>query len=350
MKYVKLGSSELEVSRICLGCMGFGDPQAGQHSWTVDEEATREIVKRSLDAGINFFDTAIAYQGGTSEQYVGRALRDFARRDDVVVATKFLPRTADEIAEGVTGQQHIANSIDASLAHLGMDYVDLYIYHMWDYNTPLLDVMEGLAKLVKAGKARAIGIANVYAWQLEKANALAEREGFQKFVSVQNHMNLIFREDERELAPCCAEEGIALTPYSALASGRLSRRPGETSKRLREDSYAKFKYDASSDADAFVIERVAEVADAHGVTMTEVSLAWLLTRVASPVVGATKPHHVDGAVAAVDLKLSDEEIAYLEELYVPHAIVGVMAQNKPADAGKEHVWLANAKYLREEGQ
>ena len=350
MKYVKLGSSELEVSRICLGCMGFGDPQAGQHSWTVDEEATREIVKRSLDAGINFFDTAIAYQGGTSEQYVGRALRDFARRDDVVVATKFLPRTADEIAEGVTGQQHIANSIDASLAHLGMDYVDLYIYHMWDYNTPLLDVMEGLAQLVKAGKARAIGIANVYAWQLEKANALAEREGFPKFVSVQNHMNLIFREDERELAPCCAEEGIALTPYSALASGRLSRRPGETSKRLRGDSYAKFKYDASSDADAFVIERVAEVADAHGVTMTEVSLAWLLTRVASPVVGATKPHHVDGAVAAVDLKLSDEEIAYLEEPYVPHAIVGVMAQNKPADAGKEHVWLANAKYLRGEGR
>ena len=350
MKYVKLGSSELEVSRICLGCMGFGDPQAGQHSWTVDEEATREIVKRSLDAGINFFDTAIAYQGGTSEQYVGRALRDFARRDDMVVATKFLPRTADEIAEGVTGQQHIANSIDASLAHLGMDYVDLYIYHMWDYNTPLLDVMEGLAQLVKAGKARAIGIANVYAWQLEKANALAEREGFPKFVSVQNHMNLIFREDERELAPCCAEEGIALTPYSALASGRLSRRPGETSKRLREDSYAKFKYDASSDADAFVIERVAEVADAHGVTMTEVSLAWLLTRVASPVVGATKPHHVDGAVAAVDLKLSDEEIAYLEEPYVPHAIVGVMAQNKPADAGKEHVWLANAKYLKEEGR
>ena len=350
MKYVKLGSSELEVSRICLGCMGFGDPQAGQHSWTVDEEATREIVKRSLDAGINFFDTAIAYQGGTSEQYVGRALRDFARRDDVVVATKFLPRTADEIAEGVTGQQHIANSIDASLAHLGMDYVDLYIYHMWDYSTPLLDVMEGLARMVKAGKARAIGIANVYAWQLEKANALAEREGFPKFVSVQNHMNLIFREDERELAPCCAEEGIALTPYSALASGRLSRRPGETSKRLREDSYAKFKYDASSDADAFVIERVAEVADAHGVTMTEVSLAWLLTRVASPVVGATKPHHVDGAVAAVDLKLSDEEIAYLEEPYVPHAIVGVMAQNKPADAGKEHVWLANAKYLKEEGR
>ena len=238
MEYVKLGSSDLEVSRICLGCMGFGDPQAGQHSWTVGEDETRTIVKRALDGGINFFDTAIAYQGGTSEQYVGRALRDFAQRDDVVVATKFLPRTADEIAEGVTGQQHIANSIDASLQHLGMGHVDLYIYHMWDYNTPLHDVMEGLAQVVAAGKARYVGIANVYAWQLEKANALAEREGFPTFVSVQNHMNLLFREDEREVAPCCAEENIALTPYSALASGRLSRKPGETSKRFEEDSYA----------------------------------------------------------------------------------------------------------------
>ena len=302
MEYAKLGASDLKVSRICLGCMGFGDPNAGQHSWTVGEEATREIVKRALDAGVNFFDTAIAYQGGTSEQFVGRALRGFAQRGDVVVATKFLPRTADEIVEGVTGQQHITNSIDASLAHLGMDHVDLYIYHMWDNNTPLYDVMEGLAQVVAAGKARYVGVANVFAWQLEKANALAEREGFPKFISVQNHMNLIFREDEREMAPCCAEEGIALTPYSALASGRLSRRPGETSKRLEEDSYAKFKYDASAEADSLVIERVAEVADAHGVSMTEVSLAWLLTRVASPVVGATTPHHVDGAVAAVDLK------------------------------------------------
>ena len=348
MEYAKLGNSDLLVSRICLGCMGFGDPNAGQHSWTVGEEETRSIVKNALDAGINFFDTAIAYQGGTSEAYLGRALRDFARREDVVVATKFLPRTADQIAEGVTGQQHIADSIDASLAHLGMDYVDLYIYHMWDYNTPLLDVMEGLAQVVAAGKARCIGIANVYAWQLEKANALAEREGFPKFVSVQNHMNLIFREEEREMLPCCSEEGIALTPYSALASGRLSRHPGETSKRLVEDAYARFKYDATADADALVVDRVAEVADAHGVSMTEVSLAWLLSKVDSPVVGATKLHHVDGAAAAVGLALSDEDIAYLEEPYVPHAIVGVMAQNKPADSGKEHVWLANAKYLRAE--
>ena len=348
MEYTKLGQSNLNVSRICLGCMGFGDPQAGQHSWTVGEEATCEIVKHALDAGINFFDTAIGYQGGTSEAYLGRALREFARREDVVVATKFLPRTAGEIEAGITGQQHIANSIDASLAHLGMDYVDLYIYHMWDYNTPLHDVMEGLACVVAAGKARYIGIANAYAWQLQKANALAEREGFPKFVSVQNHMNLIFREEEREMLPCCVEEGIALTPYSALASGRLSRHPGETSKRLEEDSYAKFKYDATADADAVVIDRVAEVADARGVSMTEVSLAWLLAKVDSPVVGATKLHHVDGAAAAVDLELSEEEIAYLEEPYVPHAIVGVMAQNKPADSGKEHVWLANAKYLRAE--
>ncbi len=348
MEYTRLGTSDLTVSRICLGCMGFGDPAAGQHTWTVGEDATREIVKRALDAGVNFFDTAIAYQGGTSERYVGRALRDFARRDDVVVATKFLPRTADEIERGVSGQQHIADSIDASLSHLGMDHVDLYIYHMWDYNTPLRDVMEGLARVVEAGKARYVGIANAYAWQLEKANALAVREGFPQFVSVQNHMNLIFREDEREMVPCCEEEGIALTPYSALASGRLSRRPGERSKRLEEDAYAKFKYDATADADALVIARVAEVADAHGVSMTEISLSWLLTKVTSPVVGATKPHHVDGAVAAIELKLTADEVAYLEEPYVPHAIVGVMAQNKPSAAGKEHVWLANARYLKKE--
>ena len=350
MEFGALGKSDLMVSRICLGCMGFGDPTAGQHTWTVGEDATREIVKRALELGVNFFDTAIAYQSGTSEAYLGRALRDFAKRDDVVVATKFLPRTADEIAAGITGQQHIANSIDASLSHLGMDYVDLYIYHMWDYNTPLYDILEGLAQVVAAGKARYLGIANVYAWQLEKANALAARAGFPQFVSVQNHMNLVFREDEREILPCCAEEGIALTPYSSLASGRLSRRPGETSKRLEEDAYAKFKYDASAEADARVIERVTEIAAERGVSMTEVSLAWLLTKVTAPIVGATKLRHVEGAAKAVTLALTAEEIAYLEEPYVPHAIVGVMAQNKPADAGKEHVWLSNARYLKDENR
>ena len=350
MEYSKLGKSDLTVSRICLGCMGFGDPGAGQHAWTVGEDETRAIVRHALDEGINFFDTAIAYQNGTSEQYLGRALRDFAHRDEVVVATKFLPRTADEIAEGVSGQEHIARSLDASLGHLGMDHVDLYIYHMWDYNTPLEDVMEGLAQVVAAGKVRHVGIANCWAWQLEKANALAAYRGWPQFVSVQNHMNLLFREDEREMVPCCEEEGIALTPYSALASGRLSRKPGETTRRLEQDSYAKFKYDASAGADARVIERVAELAERRGVTMTEVSLAWLLTKVTSPVVGATKPHHVDGAVAAVDLDLTADEVAYLEKPYVPHEIVGVMAQNKPADAGREHVWLANARYLKEESR
>lgn len=329
MQYTRLGNSELNVSRICMGCMGFGDAGNGQHSWTVDEEHSREIIRHGLERGINFFDTAIAYQGGTSEQYLGRALRDYAKREDIVVATKFLPRTQDEIESGITGQQHIKKMIDKSLANLGMDHVDLYIYHMWDYQTPLYEIMEGLNDVVKAGKARYIGISNCYAWQLAKANALAEKEGFAKFVSIQGHYNLIFREEEREMAKLCAEDNIAMTPYSALAGGRLAKLPGETSKRLVEDSYAKSKYDAAAEQDKAVISRVGELAEKHGVSMTEISLAWLLTKVTSPVVGATKPHHVDGAVKAVDLVLSDKERAYLEEPYVPHALVGVMAQNAP---------------------
>ena len=217
MKYAKLGNSELKVSRICMGCMGFGDAQHGQHSWTLDEGHSREIIKRGIELGVNFFDTAIAYQSGTSEQYLGRALKDFARREDVVVATKFLPRTPEEIASGVSGQEHIQKMIDKSLQNLGMDYVDLYIYHMWDHATPLYDIMEGLNDVVKAGKARYIGISNCFAWQLCKANALAEKEGFAKFVSIQGHYNLLFREEEREMAPFCREENIAMTPYSALA-------------------------------------------------------------------------------------------------------------------------------------
>lgn len=217
MKRIRLGNSDLRVSRICMGCMGFGDAAAGQHSWTLDEEHSREIIKIGLGLGVNFYDTAIAYQNGTGEQYLGRALRDFARREDVVVATKFLPRTQEEIANGISGQQHIARMLDKSLDNLGMDYVDLYIYHMWDYQTPLYDIMDGLNRIVKAGKARFTGISNCFAWQLAKANALAQREGFAQFVSVQGHYNLIFREEEREMAPYCMEENIALTPYSALA-------------------------------------------------------------------------------------------------------------------------------------
>lgn len=338
MQYTKLGNSDLTVSRICMGCMGFGDAKNGQHSWTLDEAHSREIIRRGLELGVNFFDTAIGYQSGTSEQYVGRAIRDFAKREDVVVATKFLPRTQEEIAAGITGQQHIQNMIDTSLRNLGLDYVDLYIYHMWDYQTPLYDIMDGLNRIVKAGKVRYIGISNCFAYQLAKANALAEREGFQKFVSVQGHYNLIFREEEREMAKLCAEDNIAMTPYSALASGRLSKHPGETSKRLREDSYAKFKYDATEKQDNAIIERVAELADKRDVSMTEISLAWLLTKVTAPVVGATKLHHIEGAAKAVELVLTPDEIAYLEEPYVPHKLVGVMAQNTLAASKESHVW------------
>ncbi len=338
MQYTKLGSSDLTVSRICMGCMGFGDAKNGQHSWTLDEEHSREIIKRGLELGVNFFDTAVGYQSGTSEQYVGRAIRDFARREDVVVATKFLPRTQEEIAAGVSGQQHIENMVNTSLRNLGLDYIDLYIYHMWDYETPLYDIMDGLNRMVQAGKVRYIGISNCLAYQLAKANALAEREGFAKFVSIQGHYNLIFREEEREMAKLCAEDNIAMTPYSSLAGGRLSKHPGETSKRLEEDSYARFKYDATAEQDGVIIRRVADVADRRGVSMTEVSLSWLLAKVTAPVVGATKMHHIEGAAKAVDLQLTAEEMAYLEEPYVPHKLVGVMAQNTPAAAKEQHVW------------
>ena len=340
MEYAKLGNSDLTVSRICMGCMGFGDASNGQHSWTLDEEHSREIIRHGLELGVNFFDTAIGYQNGTSEQYVGRALRDFAGRDDVVVATKFLPRTNEEIEAGISGQQHIEQMLNQSLKNLGMDYVDLYIYHMWDHRTPIYDILDGLNRMVRAGKVRYIGISNCFAYQLAKANALAEKEGFAKFVSVQSHYNLIFREEEREMAKLCAEDNIAMTPYSSLAGGRLSKHPGETSKRLEEDDYARLKYDATAEQDSVIISRVAELAETHGVSMTEVSLAWLLTKVTAPVVGATKFSHIEGAAKAVDLKLSQEELAYLEEPYVPHRLVGVMAQNTASASGEKHVWTS----------
>ncbi len=298
MQYTKLGNADLTVSRICMGCMGFGDAANGQHSWTVDEEHSREIIRRGLELGINFFDTAIAYQSGTSEQYLGRALKNYAKREEVVVATKFLPRTQDEIKEGISGQEHIRRMLDKSLKNLGMDHVDLYIYHMWDYQTPLYDILEGLHQAVKAGKTRYIGISNCFAWQLAKANALAEKEGLSKFVSVQGHYNLIFREDD----------------------------------------YARLKYDAAAGQDEAIIARVAELSEKRGVSMTEISLAWLLTKATAPVVGATKLSHAEGAAKAADLVLSDEEIRYLEEPYVPHALVGVMAQNTKKASRETHVW------------
>lgn len=345
MNYIKLGISDLEVSRICLGCMGFGDANHGQHSWTLAEPESREILKHAIEQGINFFDTAIAYQSGTSEQYVGRALREFSDRDKVVVATKFLPRSKSEIDANISGQDHIAKMIDKSLKNLGMDYIDLYIYHMWDYNTPLEELMEGLNNAVESGKTRYIGIANCFAWQFAEANALAERRGWAKFISVQNHYNMVFREDEREMVPYCQTKDIAMTPYSALASGRLSRHLGESSKRLQEDSYARFKYDAAAEQDEVVIRRVIELADQHNVSMTEISIAWLLTKVAAPVVGATKLHHIDALVKAVDVRLTAEEILYLEERYVPHVLVGVMAQNKPDTSKQKKVWSVGEQII-----
>lgn len=327
MEYTKLGNSQLTVSRICMGCMGFGNSRAGQHSWTLNEEQSGEIIKRGLELGINFYDTALAYQNGTSEQYLGKALKTFAKRQEVIIATKFLPRSPEEINAGISGQKHVETMLDKSLKNLGMDYVDLYIYHMWDYNTPLYEIMEGLNHAVKAGKVRAIGISNCYAYQLAKANALAQREGFAEFVSIQGHYNLIFREEEREMARLCSEDNIAMTPYSPLAGGRLSKHPGETSRRLEEDNYAKFKYNATEDPDSIIIKRVEEISRKHNASMTEIALAWLLTKAAAPVVGATKLQHVEGASNAVTITLASNEITYLEEAYIPHRLVGVMAEN-----------------------
>lgn len=328
MDYVQLGNSNLSVSRICLGCMGFGDPDKGGHAWTLDQEATTAIINHALDQGINFFDTAIAYQGGTSEQYVGKALGQLAKRGDVVIATKFLPRTEEERQNKVSARDHIEGSLNASLNNLGMDYVDLYIYHMWDYHTPMEDIMEALDSLVKAGKTRYIGISNAYAYQIATANAYARAHNLTEFVSIQGHYNLIFREEEREMNRFANENNIALTPYSALASGRLSRLAGDnSSQRMNLDNFAKSKYQDTADQDQEIIQRVHEIAEKYQVTMTEVSLAWLLTKATAPVVGATKVHHIDGAVAAVNLKLTAEDIHYLEELYSPHPLVGVMANN-----------------------
>ncbi len=328
MEYTKLGNSDIKVSRICLGCMGFGNPSTGQHSWTIGEEDTKKIVSHALNSGINFFDTAIVYQNGTSEQYVGRALKELCNRNEVVLATKFPLRSKQEIEDGISGKQHVLNCIDQSLKNLGTDYVDLYIYHMWDYNTPMEEILEGLNEVVKSGKARAIGISNCYAWQLAKANYFARYNGLTEFISVQGHYNLIAREEEREMIPFCHSENIAVTPYSALAGGRLSKHIGETSKRLKEDTYAKFKYDSTTEIDSLIIERVSKLAEKYNVSMTEVSLAWLLTKVTAPVVGATKISQIDGMVNATNLKLSSEDCLYLEELYTPHKLVGVMAQNK----------------------
>lgn len=326
MNKVRLGTSELLVSQICLGCMGFGDSGQGMHKWTLNYEESKAIIAYALDSGINFFDTAMPYQGGTSEIYLGRALKELAKREDVVIATKYTPRTIDQIQMGISAEDHLETCLKDSLNSLGTDTIDLYIMHIWDANTPIEESLRILHSMVLSGKVRAIGISNCFAWQVAEANAIAKAKGYTPFTSVQGHYNLIFREEEREMRPYCVSHDVAMTPYSALASGRLSKRPDEKSQRLELDNFAKGKYDASKEQDALIIERVMELADRKAVSMTEISLAWLLSKVTSPVVGATKTSHIDGAVKASQLILSPEECAYLEEPYTPHPLVGVMAK------------------------
>ena len=329
MQYATIGRTDIKVSRFCLGCMGFGEVREGAlHKWTLGPDDTKAIIKQTLATGINFFDTAMAYSFGTSEEYVGQALRELAPRDQWVIATKYSPRPASMIDPAVSGAEWIRTCIDNSLHRLGVDTIDLYYMHSWDYGTPIEESLEALNEAVIAGKVRALGVSNCHPYQLARANDIAAAHGWARFEAIQSHMNLIFREDERELLQLCAEDGISTMPYSALAAGRLSRKPGETSKRLELDTFAKGKYDATAEQDGVIIERVAEMAEKYETSMTVVALAWLLTKVTSPVVGATKPHHLEGPAAAADLVLAADDIAYLEEPYVPHALVGVMAQRR----------------------
>ncbi|MEC0546094.1 aldo/keto reductase [Bacillus inaquosorum] len=324
MDYVKLGHSGLDVSRLCLGCMSFGAAEKWVHQWVLDEEKSRPIIKKALELGINFFDTANVYSMGASEEILGRALKDYANRDEIVLATKVHQRMHEGPNGAGLSRKAIMSEIDKSLKRLGTDNVDLYIIHRWDYHTPIEETMEALHDVVKAGKARYIGASAMYAWQFQKALHVAEKNGWTKFVSMQNHLNLIYREEEREMLPLCKEEKMGVTPYSPLASGRLTREWSETTHRSETDQIQKSKYDATADADWLVVERLAAIAEKHGVSRTHIALAWLLQKepVTAPIIGATKMSHLEDAVRALSVKLTSEEIALLEEPYVPHPIVG----------------------------
>jgi aryl-alcohol dehydrogenase-like predicted oxidoreductase len=301
--------------------MTYGVPERGAHPWSLNEEASRPFIKRALELGINFFDTANTYSDGTSEEIVGRALRDFARREEVVIATKvFYPMHQGANARGLS-RKSILNEIDASLRRLGTDYVDLYQIHRWDKYTPIEETLEALHDVVKAGKARYIGASSMYAWQFAKALYVAEMNGWTRFASMQNHYNLLNREEEREMMPLCAAEGIGVVPWSPLARGRLTRDWNETTNRMEMDEFGKTLY---HDSDRKIVERVAEVAAKRGVPKAQVALAWMLQKpfVTAPIVGASKPHHVDDAVAALEVELTTEEIAALEEPYTPRAVAG----------------------------
>jgi aryl-alcohol dehydrogenase-like predicted oxidoreductase len=321
MRYVKLGNTGLEVSVITLGCMSFGSPDRGTHAWSLDEAASRDIIKQALDAGINFLDTANVYSAGSSEEIVGNALHDFAPREEVVLATKvFNPMRSGPNSAGLS-RKAIFAEVDASLRRLRTDYIDLYQIHRFDYGTPLEETLEALHDVVKSGKVRYIGASSMHAWQFTKALYLADLHGWTRFVSMQNHYNLLYREEEREMLPVCADQGIGVIPWSPLARGRLTRPWDAVTARTDTDEFGKSLYRSEDEA---VVERVLSVAAKRGLSPAQIALAWLLRNpaVTSPIVGVTKPSHLTDAVAAVDVTLDDDEAAYLEEPYVPHAVAG----------------------------
>jgi 1-deoxyxylulose-5-phosphate synthase len=323
MKYRKLGRTGLDVSAICLGCMSFGEPERGGHPWSLPEEASRPLIRQALELGINFFDTANVYSAGSSEEITGRALAEFADRDEIVLATKVHgPMRRGRNAGGLS-RKAIMTEIDQSLRRLGTDYVDLYQIHRWDPRTPIEETLEALHDVVKAGKARYIGASSMWAWQFSQALYLAEQHGWTRFVSMQDHYNLLNREEEREMLPLCLAEGVGVIPWSPLARGRLTRDWDEVTERSQTDEFGQRLY-GLVDSDRAIVDAVTTVADKRGVPRAQVALAWMLSKpaVTAPIIGVTKPHHLDDAAAAVDLELSDDEIALLEEAYVPHPVAG----------------------------
>ncbi len=326
MDYVNLGRTGLKISRLCLGCMSYGVPERGADLWTLDEAQARPFLARALELGINFFDTSNSYSDGTSEEILGRAIRDLTRRDEVVIATKvFYPTRKDPNGRGLS-RKAILTEIDASLRRLGTEYVDLYQIHRWDYQTPIEETLEALHDIVKAGKARYLGASSMFAWQFCKALHLADLHGWSRFVSMQNHYNLLYREEEREMLVLCAAEGIGVIPWSPLARGRLARPWDQRSstERAGTDEFGKTLYARTEESDRIVVDRVGEVATARGVTRAEIALAWMLHKsaVTAPIIGATKPHHLEDAMAALSIQLTPEEMAGLEEPYVPHPVLG----------------------------
>ena len=316
MKFVKLGSTGVDVSAVCLGCMSFGVPGRGNHDWTLDEEQSRPLLRAAIEAGVNFLDTANVYSDGTSEEIVGRALAEFADRDAIVLATKVCGRMRSGPNGAGLSRKAIMSEIDASLRRLRTDYVDVYQIHRWDPRTPIEETMEALHEVVKAGKARYIGASSMWAWQFAKAQHVAERNGWTRFVTMQNHYNLLYREEEREMLPLCLDQGVGAIPWSPLARGRLTRGWDDTTARSETDEFGKTLY---GDEDRTIVERVAEVAAGHGISPAQVALAWVARHpaVSAPIVGVTKPAHLDDALAALDLELGDDEVARLEQPYLP---------------------------------